>query len=70
MAANNNTAEIDASFKPPPAFKISRQLDQEKIEFLSKRVEVKCSATLVLDIISNIAIGIAPKQWGSTFELF
>ena len=29
----------DPSFKPPPAFKISRQLDQEKIEFLGSRVE-------------------------------
>jgi len=29
----------DPSFKPPPAFKISRQLDQEKIDYLNKRIE-------------------------------
>ena len=28
----------DDPFKPPAAFKISRQLDQEKIEFLDKRI--------------------------------
>jgi len=33
-------AETDKTTVPPVSFQISRQMDQEKIDFLSKRVEV------------------------------
>ena len=32
-------AALDKQFKPPPSFQVSRQLDQEKIDALSSRVE-------------------------------
>lgn len=39
MATKGGLPDDDPSFKPPPAFKISRQLDQEKIDYLNKRIE-------------------------------
>jgi len=36
---NNNDAALDKLLKPPPTFQVSRQLDQEKIDALSGRVE-------------------------------
>lgn len=38
-AKSGGLPDDDPSFKPPPAFKISRQLDQEKIDYLNKRIE-------------------------------